>query len=233
MLRKFFIWLHEAATQQRKKQIINLLDFQPEKKILDLGCDDGARTMEIANKIGTNEIYGVDIVEDRLEQAKKMGVKTTQTDLNGQLPFENNYFDLIHADQVIEHIAFLDNFASEIYRILKPEGILIISTENGSSWHNIFAAIMGWQIFSSSNLSTRRGGLGNPLAVLRHEKKIMTSWTHKTIFNYRGLKEFWETYNFQLITTRGAGYYPLLPSAFAQIDPRHCHYMTMKFRKKI
>ncbi|MBU0683906.1 MAG: methyltransferase domain-containing protein [Candidatus Omnitrophica bacterium] len=171
MLRKIFIKLHNTATQQRKKQIIDLLDYQPEIKILDLGCDDGIRTMEIARKIGTREIYGVDIIEEQLMRAAQLGIKTTKTDLNQQLPFENNYFDLIHADQVIEHIAFLDDFASETHRVLKPGGTLIISTENGSSWHNIFAAIMGWQIFSSTNLSIKRGGLGNPLAILRHEKK--------------------------------------------------------------
>lgn len=223
--------MHDAASRLRRRQIISLLARQADSRILDLGCNDGARTMKIAEKIGASEVYGVDIVESQLEKAKQLGVKAIKADLNGRLPFEDDYFDLVHADQVIEHVAFLDNFASETRRVLKPGGTVIISTENGSSWHNIFAAILGWQIFSLTCLSVKKGGLGNPLAIHRNEARATGSWTHKTIFNYRGLREFWEAYGFRLMAVRGgAGYYPL-PARIGQIDPRHSHYLTMKFRK--
>lgn len=52
---------------------------------------------------------------------------------------------------MIEHVSNVDLFVSEVFRVLKKGGHAVISTENGSSWHNVFAAAMGWQIFSLTN----------------------------------------------------------------------------------
>jgi hypothetical protein len=53
------------------------------------------------------------------------------------------------------------------------------------SW-NIFAAAMGWQIFSLTNVSAMSSGVGNPLALHHGHRRALASWTHKAIFNYRG-----------------------------------------------
>lgn len=123
-----------------------------------------------------------------------------------------------------------DRFASEIYRILKPGGSAIISTENGSSWHNIFASILGWQIFSLTNVSRLQAGIGNPLALLRNQPIEFSTWTHKVIFNYRGLKEFFLLHGFKEIQIKGAGYYPF-PTQLAKLDPRHSHFITLYAKK--
>ncbi len=57
-------------------------------------------------------------------------MRVSKSDLNGPLPFESNHFDLIHANQVIEHLHDVDTFMSEIFRVLAPGGMVIISTEN-------------------------------------------------------------------------------------------------------
>lgn len=231
MLKFFLKKMFSNAMSLNKKNILNLLEEDKDAKILDLGCDDGLWTLKLAKKIGSSNIYGIDVINERLEIAKKSRIITKNSDLNNIFPFNDNFFDVIHADQVIEHIAFLDNFISEIQRILKPGGYVIISTENGSSWHNIFASIMGWQIFSLTNISSKKLGVGNPLAILGGKVIDLPSWTHKTIFNYRGLKDFFSIYGFENIKIHGAGYYPL-PSFLGQIDPRHSHFITLKAYKK-
>lgn len=222
--------MFDKATKVRKNMILNFIDPNPEAKLLDLGCDEGTWTLTVAEKANTKKTYGVDIVDSRLKQAENKGVIAIKADLNKELPFEDNFFDIIHSDQVIEHVAFLDTYMSEIYRILKPGGYTVISTENGSSWHNIFAAILGWQIFSLTNVCARKSGVGNPLAIHRGETMELDTWTHKTIFNYRGLKEFFETYGFKKVKIGGAGYYPL-PACFGKIDPVHSHFITLKCYK--
>ena len=222
------MWFRAHALND--KNIVQFLDRQEGVSIIDLGCDDGKWTAKLANKVETKDVYGVDINSDRLALAKQRGVQIIQTDLNRELPFENDMFDVVHANQVIEHVSNLDMFASEVYRILKPGGYAVISTENGSSWHNIFAAIMGWQIFSLTNLSVKSLGIGNPLAIHKGEVIDLASWTHKTIFNYRGLIDFVSTYNFKNVQVKGAGYYPF-PAWFGSFDKVHSHFITVKAYK--
>lgn len=230
MLKRLFHKMNVNSVKLRKNIILDFFDESNDAKILDLGCDNGEWSLKLMEKVKAKEIYGVDIVDERLECAKHNGLIVKKSDLNYSIPFEDAYFDFVHADQVIEHIAHLDNFMSELYRVLKPGGVVVLSTENGSSWHNIFASILGWQMFSLTNISSKKSGIGNPLAIHRGKVIDLSSWTHKTIFNYRGLLEFFEVYNFVNIKIVGAGYYPFPPS-FGKIDPRHSHYITIKCYK--
>lgn len=232
MIKKIFAKAFSHSMEVNKQNIIALLDRDPNARLLDLGCDDGIWLERAAKKVGTKHIYGIDIIPERLKMATDRGVKTTLGDLNEPLPYEDNSFDIVHANQVIEHMGDLDLFVREIYRVLKKGGYCIISTENASSWHNIFASLMGWQIFSLTNVSPRRLGIGNPLAQhhgTSHDL-IADSWTHKTIFNHRGLIELFETYGFKRVIIKGAGYYPL-PAPVGRADSRHAHFITIKAYK--
>jgi SAM-dependent methyltransferase len=152
------------------------------------------------------------------------------SDLTDAFPFEDASFDLVHSNQVIEHVANIDHFLAETNRVLKVGGAAVISTENGSSWHNIFAAIMGWQIFSSTNVSGLSIGVGNPLALHRGTPLDLDTWTHKTIFNYRGLIEIPGLHGLTVVQTRGAGYYPF-PAQVGRLDVRHAHFIAVKALK--
>lgn len=213
-----------------RRNLLNSVPYNPEARFLDLGCDDGDWTLKLAERIGTSLIQGVEVVESRASEARERGVEVEIVDLANQLSFPNAHFDIVHANQVIEHVPDIDLFASEILRILRPKGIAVISTENASSWHNIFALLWGWQMFSLSNLSDRKLGIGNPLALHRDEVGVMKSWTHKVIFSYRGLIEFFQAHGFKVKDVKGAGYYPL-PAVFGKIDPRHAHFLTITIEK--
>jgi ubiquinone/menaquinone biosynthesis C-methylase UbiE len=169
-------------------------------------------------------------MEDAARVATESGVKVNISDLQKKFPYDSNSMDVVHANQVIEHVPDLDHFMSEIHRVLKPGGITVISTENGSSWCNIFASIMGWQIFSLTNFSSRASGIGNPFAIYRGDVGQVDSWTHKTIFNYSGLVEYFSVFGFDKVSAKGAGYFPL-PAMLGRIDPRHSHFITVCARK--
>ncbi len=224
--KKFLADLYQGATDLNHANIASLFDHDPKAKFLDLGCDDGLLTLEFAKKIGTSDIYGVDIDD----WAKNDKIKFSAFDLNEKFKYEDNQFDVVHANQVIEHLYNADNFLGEIYRVLKPGGYAIISTENASSWCNIFASLMGWQIFSLTNISSKKMGIGNPLAIHRADKQESPAWNHIRIYNIWGLKEYFEVFGFQVEAIRGAGYFPL-PNKLGDIDRTHCHFMTFKARK--
>jgi len=225
-LRKIF---YNAATLNRKN-IQNFLKFNDEAVLLDLGCDDGEFTVSLAEKLKCNTIHGVEIVPERIELSERKGIIVKNFDLNGRFEYNNESFDIIHANQVIEHIYNSDNFLSEIHRILKPGGFAIISTENASSWCNIFACLLGWQIFSLTNFSNKKQGIGNPFSIHRGENPELSSWNHVRIYNIRGLKEYFEAFGFKVEQIKGAGYFPL-PAILGNIDKTHSHFITFKVVK--
>jgi len=230
-MKRIFSNMFDKAYEQNRKNILELVDGDSNARLVDLGCDDGAWTEILAKKIGTDKYWGLDINQESLTMAQKRGVRTVKADLKYPLPFKDGFFDVVHANQVIEHVPDVDLFLSEINRILKSGGYAIISTENGSSWHNILAALFGWQIFSLTNVSALGSGIGNPLALHRAEKSSKpTSWTHKTIFNFLGLKEIMSLHGFKHLKLAGAGYYPL-PAQAGKIDIRHAHFITIRASK--
>jgi ubiquinone/menaquinone biosynthesis C-methylase UbiE len=219
-------WLHNQSN------IINLVRENFKGTLLDLGCNDGSWTNALIKDSGSiSKVYGIDIVLERLQEAKSLGIQVVSSDLNISIPILSNTINCIHANQVIEHVANVDTFLSEIHRVLRPGGHAVISTENSSSWCNIGALILGWQMFSLTNVSSKQGGVGNPLALHRGLIGYLSSWTHKTIFSFLGLVEFAQLHSFEVLAVRGAGYFPL-PTRIAVLDPVHSHFITILLVKK-
>ena len=138
--------------------------------------------------------------------------------------------DQLVSNQVIEHLYDTDLFVAENARIAKPGGLVIVSTENASSWHNIGALVLGWQAFSLTNVSGLAAGVGNPLALRRGDEGWPFPMQHHRIFSLRGLIELGTLHGLQLVRALGAGYHPLPPSV-GRLDATHAHFITIAFRK--
>lgn len=164
MLRNYFFNMHLDAVKERDRQIFNLLQEDESAKLLDLGCDTGDFSLRLAKKINTKYIYGVEIVEQNAKKAEEKGVKVTIQNIENGLPFKSDFFDVVHGNQIIEHLFDVDFFVSEINRVLKWEGYCIISTENLASWHNIFCLLCGKQPFSTM-ISKKVPSCGNPFTI--------------------------------------------------------------------
>lgn len=229
-MNKFLNRMFNRALAYNSRNIYSMLEKNPRAKLLDLGCFEGKLTAELGEHIGTKKLYGVDIELTVLQKAQKRGIQVKKGDLGKKFPYPSNYFDIVHGNQVIEHISDSDSFLSEVYRVLKPGGYAVLSTENASSWINILASIMGWQIFSLTNISSKRLGIGNPLAMFRLQKIRYASFGHVRIYNYYGLKEYAEVMGFTVERILGSGYFPL-PAQLGNIDKIHAHFMTFKIRK--
>lgn len=212
-----------------KANILSLLETNPGSRFVDLGCANGAWSRECAARIGTDSVYGVEIVEGWIRDAGEKGIEVRAADLNERIPFDDGFFDCVHSNQVIEHLMDTDRFLAEHNRVLKPGGYMILSTENASSWHNIGALVMGWQMFSLTNISSKTG-IGNPFALWRGREDARKSMQHMRILSYRGLIEYVECFGFKVERMMGSGYYPL-PWWVGRADPRHSHYIVVKARK--
>ena len=176
-------------------------------------------------------LYGIEIVDERRETALRKGIIAQTGDLNEPFPFQDDFFEIVHANQVIEHLKDTDHFIKEIWRVLKPGGYAVICTENLSSWHNIFSLLFGWQPFSLSNVCEKRFQIGNPLAIHHGDAPTKPqSWQHHRVFAYRGLKEIFVAHGFEAEPIKGSGYFPL-PARLSKLDPRHAAFLTLKVRK--
>lgn len=93
------------------------------KSILDLGGRDGMLTRHFKPN---NDVLLGDIDASALELASKnFGLKTIQLDLNVELPFDSNSFDVVVMGEVLEHLPYPKISLAEVVRVLKVGGFFI------------------------------------------------------------------------------------------------------------
>lgn len=219
----------ENASAANYRNILKLADRRQNSKLLDLGCSDGKWTIELGEKIGSTDLYGVELGKDAVLSRQK-GIRVEEVDLNERLPYKSNFFDVVHSNQVIEHLTHVDGYLSEIRRVLKSDGYSIISTENLSSVLNISALVLGQQAFSQ-HISEKRY-VGNVFSPHYGENIEDPLITHKTLFTYFGLKHILEMYDLRVTRILAAGFIPF-PGVLARIDPVHGHFLAVKVAKKL
>lgn len=101
------------------------------KKFLDAGCGTGYFA-KVANEMGA-KVTALDVGSKLLaEVRKKCKVKTIIGDICN-LPFGNNTFDIVLATEVIEHTRNPKKAVTELCRVTKKGGVLILTTVN-SLW---------------------------------------------------------------------------------------------------
>jgi len=117
------------------------IKYKQKKRFLDMGSGDGSRTVLFA-QFG-REIFGV----DRLDWRKKTlidKIKFKKADfLKKSLPYADNFFDIIFSFDVIEHLLKPQIMLREMRRLLKDDGILIISTPNRHRWAGFILLLLG------------------------------------------------------------------------------------------
>ena len=184
---------------ENKNRLINLdlLDTYAKKgdfTLLDAGCGNGTNLEDIILKYPDAKIIGIDNFKPDIENAKKKFANKIDFLYCDCLDMKINSesIDVVLSNQVIEHIVKYEKYLSEIKRILKSEGLLILSTPN---FHNP----------------------KNTLLKLLFQKPIMRWENNKNLppSKYRGhVKEFYEDelitliqkHNFKLLASR-----PIIP----------------------
>jgi ubiquinone/menaquinone biosynthesis C-methylase UbiE len=100
------------------------------REVLDAGCGVGWGTALLA-AAGPARLVGMDISEDALAEARKrtrgLDVELRRGDLL-KLPFDERSFDLVTCFEAIEHVVDPDVALDELRRVLRPDGVLLIST---------------------------------------------------------------------------------------------------------
>ena len=125
----------------QKKNIIKYFDefvkeyINEDSKILDYGCGPGTFSIKLS-KMTKNEVHGIDISEGFIEQCNLLKKELSISNFyphhtkNQNLPYDNNTFDIILLFDVIHHLENIDQNFSEIKRVLKKDGKIIVYEPN-------------------------------------------------------------------------------------------------------
>jgi len=223
--------LYRQTERASRRQMLQLIEPCPHGRLLDCGCGDGEFTVRVANCARVAEAYGVERVDERIAEASDRGVIVTKADLNDPLPYRDHFFDIIYANQIIERLFNTDLFLSEVRRVLRDDGYVVLSTNNLGSQHNIFSIALGVQPTPIRiNSEVPVGNVFDPLQSTRHPSQ---DDGHERIFSYQGLHELCVHHGFHVEAMRTVGYYPL-PSSLArlmpQIDSMHGAFLVVKLR---
>lgn len=110
--------------------IISLSEFK-NSTVLDLGCFTGGRAISWAEDYSFKEIHGIDInpvfIKTCIELAKKKKIRGSFKLAYGEkLPYRDNFFDYIISTDTFEHVQNLQKTLNECYRVLKPNGKLLV-----------------------------------------------------------------------------------------------------------
>ncbi len=90
-------------------------------KILDIGCNYGNFHAHVCER---GDVYGLDIeVNNNYKEKMARGDAT-------QLPFKNDSFDCVFAGEIIEHLTNPARLLREIERVLRTDGVAVVTTPN-------------------------------------------------------------------------------------------------------
>jgi SAM-dependent methyltransferase len=109
-------------------------------KVLDAGCGTGYGTAEFG---GAAQVMAMDISGEAVAHAVRTFGRADVDFLQGAceaLPFADESFDLVVAFEVIEHLERWPDLLTEARRVLRPEGILLVSTPNKAYYAEARAA---------------------------------------------------------------------------------------------
>src|SRR6266545_2905559 len=112
----------------------SLGELEPEERVLDLGCGAGTDTLIAAQMVGPKgHVTGIDMTPEMLAKAQSAAAELGMTNVDfveteaEKLPFEDETFDVVISNGVIDLVPDKEAVFSEIFRVLKPGGRIQIA----------------------------------------------------------------------------------------------------------
>jgi len=123
-----------------------LIPLEDNITIIDFGCGNGKILEEIKKINFKARLIGLDVSETALEQARKNlpEVKFYKINDGEKIPLKSEIADFIFSSEVIEHIYDTENAFSEMARILRPGGKILLTTPYHGLIKNLLITIFAF-----------------------------------------------------------------------------------------
>jgi SAM-dependent methyltransferase len=157
-MRKFLLKL-KAGTEELNygrevlaQYALEIATGRSELRILDVGLGSAKDLVNIRQRCAEAypdlklHLYGFECYPPNVETARKEGIAVFPGNVEADtFPFEDQFFDIVLANQIIEHTKEVFWIYSEVSRVLKPGGYVLTGVPNLASFHNRAALLFGIQ----------------------------------------------------------------------------------------
>jgi ubiquinone/menaquinone biosynthesis C-methylase UbiE len=193
---------------------VNLADYTPVVRDLVLKSKEtlaglqleGARVLDMAGGTGRHaKFYGlasrantvslVDFSREAVAAARSNGFEARRCNLECEsLPYKNDHFDLVLAQEIVEHLSDCDHLIQEAHRVLRASGFLYLTTPN-------------------------LAGLIDRIFLLRGKKPLAMAWdkTHIRLYTFAELEEALRRSGFEIAQSTTQGAYLCFRSRFFRL----------------
>lgn len=145
---------------------------------LDVGCANGQYTIKTAKFV--KKITGMDVNKEELEkairEAKRKKIKNTKfiiASAQEKFPFKSETFDKVFFFDVLEHLQDEDFALSEIQRVLRPKGFLLLTVPNNdTSWKRLQRSV-GLNSFADPDHKREYSRVQIERLITKHDFKVL------------------------------------------------------------
>lgn len=185
-------------------------------RVLDLGCGDGSSSDLFRESLPGALWHGVDIADSPEVRSRSRPSDSMQTFDGINLPYADEFFDLIYCNQVLEHVRHPDRLVADAFRVLKPGGLFVGAVSYLEPYHSYsvfnFTPYGIVAVFSEARfrVSAIRPGDDASLLILRQ------------LFNRSGMLRFLWNHNFVHLLCDLVG-------AVFRLGPRERNFLKVQF----
>ena len=131
------------------------LESDDNSNTIDLGCGEGILLKLLEEKFKNIKTFGIDILPEVLEIRKFLRAEIKIGDLRNT-GFPDNFFDVVFCLDALEHFENLESPVREIKRMLKNNGLLIVSVPTENFFYKL------GRLFLKGTISSMRGPCSSP-----------------------------------------------------------------------
>jgi ubiquinone biosynthesis O-methyltransferase len=221
---------------RRLEIMMKLMPPLENKTVLEVGCGAGIISLELAKT--SKKVVGIDVTETALDFGRKLASALNYSHVEFKkgdaehLEFDDNSFDIVVCSEVLEHLIHPESAISEFHRVLKADGILLLTTpcattpsEKFTDFVRIFIRRIQVEKEHQFDKKTyhamkKKGNEISPEKFYRIHRR----------FGYSDLVKMFEQCGFKVLDAKGAIFaFPPLYSIFF----RYCPFFLLPLIKKI
>ncbi len=175
--------------------ILEMAQIKDGMSILIVGCGFGLDEKNIKHLFPNSILYSTDISEEMIIRAIDSASPSHFALAPAErLPFPDQCFDRVISREVIEHVVNPEKMMQEIFRVLKPEGVAVITTENEESLGptNFYASQVYYRLASLLGITVHGPSYKDEAPSVREMREISSSvgfilsdvWFDGAIYKY-------------------------------------------------
>lgn len=182
-------------------------------RILDIGCFIGTELFMLPKPNTKAAYWGIDISPSTINYARSLARQRGEKEIifqvgdgNRTLNFPDKYFDIIYALELVEHINDPAKFIKEVYRILRDDGVFIISTPNAGTFLNKISSALPSRVMRHLN-SSREADFRRHGRTTHIDSSVWDRDAHVSLWNYSRWKNMFKTNGFVIEKTEGSSFF--------------------------